>query len=140
MRLQIARQAIAEIAARFPNLRMVETTNDWVDLSITLPVQPGLRQEVGLGLQNGDELHFAVSNFWLEWVPCTDPGRVHAYIEAVCGYLAGQYRVLEHHRGKKCVKAELQVPYMKNWKTIGTWSRFSLPLPCSKSVSEVRNA
>ncbi len=138
--MQIARRAVAEIAARFPNLSMVENPKDPVELSITLPIQPGLKQKVWLCLQNNDELHFSVGNFWLEWFPCTDPSRVSAYVDAVCGYLSGEYRVLEHYRGKRCVKAELQCPVAASWRTIGTWSRLWLPIPWGKSFNEVRNA
>ena len=138
--IKIARQAVADIAARFPTLRMVENPKDPVELSITLPVQPGLKQKVRLCLQNYDELHFSVGNFWLEWFPCTNPDRVREYVKIVCGYLSGEYRVLEHYRGKRCVKAELQAPVAANWKTIATWSRLSLPIPWGKSFNEVRNA
>ena len=138
--LQIARQAVAEIAARFPTLNMVENPQEPVDLSITLPIQPGLKQKVWLCLQNNDELHFTVGHFWLQWFPCTNPDRVRAYIDAVCGYLSGEYRVLEHYRGKCCVKAELQVPSAADWETIGATSHLWLPIPWGKSFNEVRNA
>jgi hypothetical protein len=39
---QIARRAVADIAARFSTLRMVENPKDPVELSIMCPVQPGL--------------------------------------------------------------------------------------------------
>ena len=90
--LQIARQAVAEIAARFPTLNMVENPQEPVELSITLPIQPALKQKVWLCLQNNDELHLSVGHFWLEWLPCTNPDRVRAYIDAVCGYLSGEPR------------------------------------------------
>ena len=138
--LQIARQAVAEIAFRFPTLNMVEKPKDPVELSITLPIQPGLKQQVWLCLQNNDELHFSVGHFWLEWFPCTNPDRVRAYIDAVCGYLSGEYRVLEHYRGNRCVKAELQAPAAADWETIGTTSHLSLPIPWGKTFNEVRNA
>jgi predicted N-acyltransferase len=54
------------IASRFPNLRMAEDQGKPVEISITLPVQPGLKQKVWLCLQNKDELHFQVGHFWLE--------------------------------------------------------------------------
>lgn len=138
--LHIARQAVAEIAARFPTLSMVEHPEDPVELSITLPIQPGLKQKVWLGLQNNDELHFSVGHFGLEWFPCTNPDRVRAYIAAVSGYLSGEYRVLEHYRGNRCVKAELQVPAAADWETIGITSHLSVPIPWGKSFNEVRNA
>jgi hypothetical protein len=138
--LQIARQAVAEIAVRFPTLNMVENPQDPVELSITLPIQPGLKQQVWLCLQNNDELHFSVGHLWLDWFPCTNPDRVRAYIDSVCGYLSGEYRVLEHYRGNRCVKAELQAPAAADWETIGTTSPLSLPIPWGKTFNEVRNA
>lgn len=138
--LQIAREAIAEISARFPSLKMVEDLDAPVELSITLPAQPGLKQKVWLALQNNDELHFSVSHLWLSWYPCTDSTCLRAYIEAVCQYLAGESRVLEHYRGKMCIKAELQVPSEAGWQTIGTSSKSWLPLFLSTARVEVRNA
>lgn len=138
--LRIAEQAFEEIAARFPHLHMVRDEEAGVELIITLPVQPGLRQRVSLYLANNDELNMVVDHFWLEWFPCTDPTKVEAYIEAVSGYLSGRYRILEHYRGKKCVKAELQAPSVTGWETISTSSTIRLPIPWKKTFKEVRNA
>lgn len=137
--LIIARKAIAKIATRFPSLTMIEEPNVPVELSIRLPVQPGLNYEVWLALQNNDELHFSVGNFWLEWFPCTESSRVKEYISAVTGFLSSQYRVLEHYRGKHCVKAELQAPSGGDWKTVGTWSNLLSFLPLRSSLREVSN-
>lgn len=49
--LIIARKAIAKIAIRFPSLTMIEEPTVPVELSIRLPVQPGLNYEVWLALQ-----------------------------------------------------------------------------------------
>jgi len=138
--LRIAEQAFEEIAARFPHLHMVRDEEAKVELMIRLPVQPGLRQQVSLYLANNDELNMVVDHFWLEWFPCTDPTKVEAYIEAVSGYLSGRYRILEHFRGKKCVKAELQAPSATGWETISTSSSIRLPIPWKKTIKEVRNA
>jgi len=138
--LRIAEQAFEEIAARFPHLHMVRDEEAEVELIIRLPVQPGLRQQVSLYLANNDELNMVVDHFWLEWFPCTDPTKVKAYIEAVSGYLSGRYRILEHYRGKKCVKAELQAPSATGWETISTSSTIRLPIPWKKTFKEVRNA
>lgn len=137
---KIARQAFANIAARFPQFKMIEDEEAPVEISITIPSQPGLKQEVWLALQNNDELHFSVGSFWLEWFPCTDPIKVQSYIDSVAGFLSGNYRILEHYRGTKCVKAELQQPNSGGWHTIGTWSLLWLPLPWNKTFKEVRNA
>jgi hypothetical protein len=136
----IARRAFADIAAQFPQLRMVEDEGVPVEISITLPAQPGLKQKVWLALQNNDELHFSVGNFWLGWFPCTEPKSVKSYIDSVAGFLSGKYRILEHYRGTKCVKAELQKHDAVGWNTIGTWSILWFPLPWKKEFKEVRNA
>src|SRR6266571_9323224 len=138
--LRIAKQAFEEIAARFPHLHTVRDEEAEVELIIRLPVQPGLRQQVSLYLANNDELNMVVDHFWLEWFPCTDPTKVEAYIEAVSGYLSGRYRILEHYRGKKCVKAELQAPSATGWETISTSSTIRIPIPWKKTFKEVRNA
>ena len=135
----IARKAFVEIASHFPSLQMIEDKNAQVEISITIPVQPGLKQKVWLCLQNGDELHFAASNFWLEWFPCTNPERVKSFVNAVVGFLSGQFRILEHFRGTRCVKAELQAPKSDSWQTIGTRWKFALPFPFGKTFREVRN-
>jgi hypothetical protein len=137
--VKIAEQAFDEIARRFPHLYMVKDEGIPVAPSITLPVQPGLRQEVRLYLGDNDELNIIVGYFSGEWFPCTDPAKVEAYISAVCGYLSGAYRVLEHYRGKRCVKAELQEPITNGWGTIYTWTEVWPPIPWNKTFKEVRN-
>lgn len=138
--LAIARKAIGDIAAHFPSLRMIEEPDAPVELSIRFPVQLGLNHEVWLALQDSDELHFSVGHLWLEWFPCTKPSRVDEFIAAVIGFLSGQYRVLEHYRGKRCVKAELQAPSSVGWQTIGTWGNLISFLPLRGSLRVVSNA
>ena len=72
----IARSVFAEIARRFPSFKMVENSDDPVELSITMPVQPGLFYEVWLCLQNRDELGFSAGHFYIEVFPCTKSDRV----------------------------------------------------------------
>jgi hypothetical protein len=138
--IEIAERAFATIHERFPNLTMTRHPEDPVEISIRLPIQPGLKHFVWLGLQNGDELHFQVEHFWLEWFPCTDPQKVAAYVDAVCGFLAGTYRVLEHLREGDCIKAQLQAPEAGSWRTIGTWNKLRLPSFGSKRLDVVSNA
>jgi len=136
----VARKAIAEIAARFPSLHMIEEPEAPVELSVRIPAQAGLAHDVWLGLQNNDELHFSVGNFWLAWVPCSKPSRVSDYVTAVSGFLSGEFRVLEHYHGNRCVKAQLQAPSNAGWRTVGTWSTIFALLPWRESLREVRNA
>ena len=138
--VRIAEHAFAKIAARFPSLRMVRDEAAPVEISITIPVQPGLKHEIWLCLQNGDELHFGVGGFWLESFPCTDPSTVRHYLDAVIGFISGDHRVLEHYRGSTCVFARLQAPCSTGWTTIGTrMIGFGLLIPWRRSVRELRN-
>ena len=143
-RAQVDREAVIrlfqEIQAAFPRLTMkLERDHPHVDFNMDIPRQAGLQFDVNLNLQNIDELHLSAGHFWLEWFPCTDEGIVNAFREAVCGVLSGEFRVLEHYRGKRAVKAELQRPSGEGWKTIGTWSTWSLPLPWRVTTKELRN-
>ena len=54
----IARSAFAEIAKRFPELKMLENSGEPVEISITIPVQPGLSYHVWLSLQNHERASF----------------------------------------------------------------------------------
>ena len=135
----IARGVFAEIARRFPSLKMVENHDDPVEISITMPVQPGLSHKVWLCLQNGDELGFSASHFHVDWFPCTKSDRVEKYLDAVSGFLSGKYRLLEHYRGTRCYKAVLQSPEGDRWRTISTWRTIWIPLSFSKTVKDLRN-
>jgi hypothetical protein len=137
--ISIAREAFARIQASFPQLTFVETQHAQVDLNIEIPAQPALRHAVNLNLQ-GDELHFHVCSFWVEWFPCGDPSKVEAFVSAVSGFLSGRYRLLEHYRGSRCVRAELQEPKQDGWNTVACWSRLHIPIPWSVRREVRRNA
>ena len=133
------RSVFAEIAKRFPSLNMVENHDDPAEISITMPVQPGLSYEVWLCLQNHDELCFSVGHFYIEFFPCTKPDRVEKYVDAVIGFLSGEYRILEHYRGGKCYRAQLQKPQGDHWRTIANWATIWIPPSLKKTVKELRN-
>jgi len=135
----IARGVFAEIAKRFPSLKMVENHGEPVEISITMPVQPGLTHEVWLCLQNRDELGFSAGHFYIEVFPCTKSDRVEKYLAAVTGFLSGRYRILEHFRGTRCYKAKLQRPEGDRWRTIATWATIWIPMSFKRTVKEVRN-
>lgn len=135
----IARSVFAEIAKRFPSLKMVENHDDPVEISITIPVQAGLCYEVWLCLQNRDELGFSAGHFYCEWFPCTKSGCMEKYLDAVTGFLSGNYRILQHYRGTKCYKAQLQRPEGNRWRTIANWSTIWIPLSFKRMVKELRN-
>jgi hypothetical protein len=135
----IATGVFAEIAKRFPSLRMVENQGEPVEISITMPVQPGLLHKVWLCLQNVDELGFGVGRFYCDWFPCTKADRVERYLGAVCGFLSGKYRIVEYYRGTKCYKAKLQKPEGDRWRTIANWATIWVPLSFKKTVKELQN-
>lgn len=135
----IARNAFAEIARRFPSLQAVENHDDPVEISITMPVQPGLSHKVWLCLQNGDELGFSVGHFYIEFFPCTKPDRVEKYMDAVIGFLSGRYRILEHYRGTKCYWAQLQKPEGDRWRAVANWATLWIPFWLRKTTKELRN-
>jgi hypothetical protein len=135
----IARGVFAEIAKRFPSLKMVENHDDPVEISITIPVQPGLSHQVWLCLQDYDELGFRAGHFYCEWFPCTRSTKVEKYLDAVTGFLVGKYRILEYYRGVKCYKAKLQKPEGDHWRTIARWATIWIPLSFKKTVKELRN-
>ena len=118
---------------------MVEEPNEHVEISILLPVQSGLRHAVWLALQNDDELHLSIGSFWCEWFPCTDCATVAAFVDAVCGFLGGTYRILEHHRAASCFKAELQRPCGESWETVATWSKLRVPSFRKATLNVVTN-
>ena len=139
--IKIAEDAFQRIGSLLPSLEVKKNVSDPVELSINIPVQPGLKYAVNLNFQNRDELHSSIGNFWLEWFPCTDPARVEAYIDAVSGFLSGRYRVVEYYRGKKCTKAELQKRLESGyWATFGKTYHWGLSLSWQKSKKVIRNA
>lgn len=136
----IARSVFAEIGKRFPSLKMVENRDEPVEISITMPVQPGLAYEIWLCLQNRDELGFSVGQyFYIEFFPCTKPDRVEKYVDAVSGFLSGEYRILEHYRGTKCYRAQLQKPEGDHWRTIANWATIWISPSFKKTRKELRN-
>ncbi len=127
----IALSTFEKIRAAFPALTMnLDLHPRHVDLAMDIPAQDGLSFKVYLDLQNVDELHIEASALWVEWFPCTSPQHVDKYYEAVSGLLSGRFRILEHWRGKRVVKAELQRPTSGEWETVAGCSHLlSVPWP-----------
>ena len=135
--LEIALDTFRRIQERFPRLTMkLDREDPHVDVALDIPRQRGL---VSLNLQNRDELHIAAGAFWCEWFPCTSPAKVDEYFNAVTGLIEGKYRILEHLRGSRVVKAELQKPTGSGWETVGRWLTISLPWP-RKRTRVLQNA
>jgi hypothetical protein len=128
---EIALSTFEKLRAAFPGLSMefdLQPAN--VDLAVDIPIQAGLSFPVFLNLQNFDELCLETSSLGVSWFPCTNPKKVENYFEAVSGLLSGRFRILQHWRGKRIVKAELQRPTSEGWKTVtGCSYLLSVPWP-----------
>lgn len=134
----IALAAFERIRAAFPVLTMnLDLRPAFVDLAMEIPAQPGLRFKVDLNLQNRDELHLAVSRLWVEWFPCTNQRKVEEYFEAASGLLSGDFRILEHWRGRRIVLAQLQRPVRGNWKTVAYTANPTIFFPWPRKTLKV---
>jgi hypothetical protein len=128
--MDIALDVFRRIQERFPHLTMkLDEKHPHVDAVLEIAHQPGLAFGVSLNLQNRDELHIVAGPIWCEWFPCTSRAKVDQYFDAVVGLIEGKYRILEHRRGTRVVKAELQKPVGSGWETVGRWLTLSLPWP-----------
>ena len=133
----VALSTFEKIQAAFPALTMnLELHPKNVDLEMVIPAQAELLFRVNLNLQ-GDELHLSASRFWVEWFPCTKPEKVERYFQAVSGLLSGEFRILEHWRGKRPVKAQLQRPIRDGWENVATWGDVSALVPWPKKTCKI---
>lgn len=131
--VRIARQTFEQIETRFPNLSMrIHTEEHEVDLSMEISAQNGLGFDVHLDLQNLDELWLGVKSSFFVWFPCTKPEVVESYISTVGDVLEGRCRIVEHLRGSRLVKSEMQTPDGTAWKTIATCRSYGIPWPFQK--------
>jgi hypothetical protein len=128
---EIALSIFERLRLAFPAFAMnLDRHPENLDLAMNIPAQAGLIFEVDLNLQNLDELHLVASKLWVEWFPCTNNRKAEEYFEAVSSLLSGEFRIVEHWRGNRAVKAELQRPSQSGWKTIATWlTLLSIPWP-----------
>ena len=137
---KIALDTFEKIKVSFPHLEMkLDLEDPHVDINMDIKKQRGLDFDVNLNLQNMDELHISASALWVEWFPCTNPEEVEGYMAAVNGVLSGKYRILEHIKDQKAIKAELQRPADDGWETIATWSTVYWPSIKKKTFNIVQN-
>ena len=128
--LDIALSTFEKIRSNFPALSMhLDLHHAHVDAAMDIPAQSGLYFDVHLDFQNGDELTLSASKCWYEWFPCTNPEKVDRYIEAVSGLLSGEFRLVEHWRGRRVVMTQLQRPNGRDWKGVATSFNSSAIIP-----------
>ena len=135
---EITLSTFEKLRAAFPVLSInLDLRPTHVDLAMDIPAQPGLSFNVYLDLQNLDVLHLEASAFWCEWFPCTNPKKVDKYLEAVSGLLSGEFRILEHWRGRRPVRAQLQRPSRGGWENVASWTDVSAIMPWPRKTLKV---
>jgi hypothetical protein len=80
---------------------------------LIFPAQPGLRQKVILGLQNGDELNFGVDQFWSAMFPY--PEKFMEFNRILDAWMEGDARILIY---RWCRGMELQLRSDERWQTV----------------------
>jgi hypothetical protein len=114
-------QVVAIVRREFPGLRVnVDADNSNVDAAAAIPAQAGLDFQVGINLQNDDELHLEVGRFSLQSFPCHRQDVFDRFVGALTGVLSGHLRILESHVLGMVVCSRLQSPTGDGkWQTIG---------------------
>lgn len=136
---QIARELFKRIQSVFSQLQMtlnLDPRSD--DVSLDIPLQQGVSLPVKIDLLD-DGLRIFVGQSVLEWCPCGEGFIQEEFLNAACGVLSGRLRVLEHYRGTRAIKAELQEPYDGGWNTVETWATFHWPFPWRITNREIWN-
>jgi hypothetical protein len=125
----IARTVFDEIRESFTDLSTRQSESFEGEPQLEIPEQPGLRFDVTLYLY-GDVLNLCAGQFWREWFPCSNPEVVSRYVEAVLGLLEGRFRIVEHSRNGRVLKAFLQRPSGPRWQNLSRhYHGLSLPWP-----------
>ena len=137
----IAMELFDRIREAYPSLAMnLDPEPGEVELSFAIPAQEGLEFSIALNLQNNDELHLCAGELWVSWFPCEKESVSERFYVAVTGLLSGQNRIVEHWRGKRCVKAELQELKRGRWQVLATSSgSLPFPFPWKKTTNVLRN-
>ena len=121
-------EVVETIKRRFPYLQAsLQEEHPHVETLLTIPAQEELPFEVRINLQNCDELHLNAGKIWCEWFPCRKKEITDQFVEAVCGLLSGEFRIVEYSRKGETFKAELQRPEGEAWTIVARWSKMHLP-------------
>jgi len=133
-------KVVETIRSRFPSLHTALVTElRHVEAWFEIPAQHGLAFSVSINLQNGDELHLNVGNFWCEWFLCREREVCDRFTGAVCGLLSGAYRLVEHWRGGVALKAELQRPVGDGWQRVALSSSLHIPVSWGMRTKIIHN-
>lgn len=134
-------QALEQIRAAFPSLRIeIARDHQHVEALADIPRQAGLDFDVGINLQNADELHLtAGSHFWVEWFPCGDQEVFDQFVTAAKGVISGEYRIVESYALGRAVTAQLQRPNGRGWESVTGWGNLGCLVPLPRNRKILRN-
>ena len=133
-------QTIDIVREQFPDLEIrIVRDHPHVEAVAEMPRQSGLDFDVHINLQNCDEMHLCVSNFWGEWFPCGDERIFEQYMDALTGVLSGEYRIVEKSVFGEHAIARLQRPKaVGSWETAYTSSTLSVLIPWFRTTRIVQ--
>lgn len=128
---QIAHAIFSDIEAANPSVRF-DKAEELVE-GESLPVmdvreQPGVTLSMSLYI-SGDELYLDCGAFHASWFPLKERPVREKYIDCVSGLLRGTHRVVEHSRGSRITRANLQTWNGEAWVPVSSWSRLTWPWP-----------
>ena len=106
-----------QVGETFPEFAMHHGQGEDGEPRLGIPAQAALHFEVVLYLY-ADALHLCADQFCGEWFPCSSWLVVEEYHDAVTGLLSGRYRIVQHSRRGKPLKAVLQRPSSPGWSTV----------------------
>ena len=72
-------------------------------------------------------------------LPCGKEDVSQQFVDAVCGLLSGEYRLVEYWRRGKAVKAELQRPIGDEWQKVAGWARLHIPVRWGMTTKALQN-
>lgn len=112
-------ELVGKLRERFPDLEFVENEDAPVERAYDLGEKNGEKVAVHLNLQNEDEFHLNIGEyFWCEWFPCDEGDVADQYYNSVEGFIEGRHRLVDFFRGDKCYKSQLQKNENGEWRPI----------------------
>jgi hypothetical protein len=130
-------QLIQDISNKHPGLKIERDEHSPVESAFVIPVQDGLKHQIWLGLQNVDELHLVIGELWVDWFPCFDTKNQIVFVDAVNGFIAGTYRVVQHFKHDKYIGGELQKLNGSIWENKNSHAIMQFSLPWTKTQTTI---
>ena len=133
--LHTTKKLFENIATKF-DLEMIVNENDPVEYSVTFPIQEKLSHKIGLNLQNDDELHFCIRDFWYSIFPISNDACIE-FQATVEGFIRGESRIVEYKANNNCYKSVLEEKSSTTEKTLFISSRTIFEWPWAKKTEQI---